>query len=87
MSIIEKALFWALISIPISWIGLEASFALAHGSLILFIPFVLSGFLISSAIVNEGQSESIFAVVFYVSQYISYAIIIYLGIWLKRKWK
>jgi hypothetical protein len=87
VSIIEKALFWAFISIPISWIGLEVGFALSHGSLILFMPFVLSGFLISSALVNEGQSESLFAVVFYASQYFSYVIIIYLGIWLKRKWK
>ena len=86
MHLMQKSLVWALISIPISWFGLEASFALAHGSLLIFMPFVLPGFVISSAIVGEGQPESTFTVVFFASQYVSYAIIIFFGIWLKRKY-
>jgi len=69
---------------PISWFGIEVSYALAHGSLPLFIPFIAPGYLITFALVGEGQPESVYEVVFYFSQYISYALLLYIGINLKR---
>ncbi len=88
MNKIRKALMLALISIPISWLGIDASFALAHGSILVLIPFVLPGYVAALKLVGENGSPIAFEVVFYVSQYISYAVVIYIGMVLKNRfWK
>ena len=84
MNIFQKSFIWALISFPISWFALKSSFALAHGSLLVLLPFVVPGFLVTFALVGEGESESVFKIVFYIGQYFSYALIIYLGSTIKR---
>ncbi len=84
MKVLSKALLWALISIPISWFGLEAGYALAHGSLLILVPFVITGYLITVSMFEEGQPEYVFEIIFYISQYLSYFLIIYAGMKLKN---
>jgi len=86
MKPLQKSFLLAFISLSISWYGWEAGYALAHGSLPFLILFVLPGYIYTIALVEEGQPEWLFKTVFYISQYILYVIIVFIGIRIKRKY-
>ncbi|WP_094706294.1 hypothetical protein [Hahella sp. CCB-MM4] len=87
MNSLKISLAWALISIPISWCGIEFSYALAHGALPVLVPLIAPGLIVAFNMVDDQGSELTFKIVFYVAQYISYAVIIFIGILLKNKFR
>ena len=87
MSEYSKSAIWALVSIPVTVLGFFFSFALAHGSLTILLPFLLPGFLVIWLLGENDYPEWFIVMLCLAVQYVSYFWIIHHGGKLLRKMK
>ena len=77
MKDLVKSALWALTSIPITLLGLQLSFALAHGSLPFMLILLAPGLLVLSIADNYHWPESALLVCGFSAQYLGYFIVIH----------
>jgi hypothetical protein len=79
LSNLKRSAFWALISIPISLIGVSISFALAHGSVPFLLVFYIPALIVIDLLGQQDIPELMFNLVLLLSQYIGYFCALLIG--------
>ena len=77
MNELRKSALWALVSIPISLLGIMASMSLAHGGATLLMVLVAPGIAVMFVPNWDGVSEKIIYTFAFLGMYASYFIVIY----------